>query len=62
MSEEEYGKYGRLKLKENELLIREGMLKFPSSPEERPLLIGGKCSSCGDVSFPPQAFLPEVWH
>lgn len=60
MSEEEYyGKYGRLKLKENEVLIREGMLKLPSSPEERPFLIGGKCKSCGDVSFPRRHFCPK---
>jgi len=58
VAEEEYGKYGKLKLKEGELLVRKGVLKFPASPEDRPLLIGGKCKLCGDISFPPRHFCP----
>lgn len=55
----EVGKYGRMKLKEDEVLVKQGVLKFPSSPEERPSLIGGKCKSCGDVSFPRRHFCPK---
>ena len=58
-TEAEYGSYGKLRLKENEILVRPGILKFPSSPDERPLLIGGKCKSCGDVSFPRKHFCPR---
>ena len=39
-------------LSENQILLREGILKFPSSPEEKPRLIAGKCEKCNDISFP----------
>jgi len=55
----ELGKYGRMKIKEDEVLVKQGVLKFPSSPEERPSLIGGKCKLCGDVSFPRRHFCPK---
>ena len=39
-------------LAENQVLLREGILKFPSSPEEKPRLIAGQCETCNDISFP----------
>ncbi len=41
-----------IELKENEMWVREGLLKLPESADESPLLIAGKCEACGDVSFP----------
>ena len=32
--------------------IREGLWAMPSSPDEKPQLIGSKCPSCGEVFFP----------
>ena len=32
--------------------IGEGFFVIPSSPSERPYLIGSKCRSCGEVLFP----------
>ncbi len=55
---DEYGKYGLLKLGDNDVLIKQGVIKFPSKLDERPSLIGSKCKSCGDVSFPPRYFCP----
>lgn len=53
---EDYGPYGKLRLNEEEgdILIREGVLKFPSSPDEPPRLIASRCTKCGDISFPPK--------
>ncbi|MBC2716314.1 MAG: hypothetical protein HF978_13475 [Desulfobacteraceae bacterium] len=42
----------RIKLEENEMWVRENLLKLPETPDESPRLIAGKCESCGDVSFP----------
>lgn len=39
-------------LSENQILLREGILKFPDSSEEKPRLIAGKCDTCNDISFP----------
>ena len=50
------GAYGRLGLEEGEILLREGILRFPSSREEEPYLIASRCKSCGDISFPPKVF------
>ena len=58
MPEEEVGKYGLLKLGENDVIIKKGVLKFPSTPDERPMLGGTKCKSCGDISFSPRHFCP----
>ena len=55
---EEVGKYGLLKLGENDVIIKKGVLKFPSTSDERPSLGGTKCKSCGDISFPPRHFCP----
>ena len=46
----------RLKLEEGEIPLREGILKFPSSPEEEPHIIASRCRSCGDIAFPPKVF------
>ena len=56
---EEYGKYGLLKIGENDLLIKKGVIKFPESADDRPCLIGSKCKSCGDVSYPSRYFCPK---
>ncbi len=56
---EGYGKYGKLELGDNEVPIRKGVFKFSPSPEERPSLVGSKCKSCGDVSYPPRHFCPK---
>lgn len=32
--------------------IAEGLIAMPLSPAEEPRLIGSKCRSCGEVSFP----------
>ncbi len=32
--------------------VLEGLWTTPSSPEEKPQLIGSKCPSCGEVVFP----------
>ncbi|MEW6187073.1 MAG: OB-fold domain-containing protein [Thermodesulfobacteriota bacterium] len=32
--------------------VREGLWNTPSSPEEKPQLIGSECTSCGEVFFP----------
>jgi uncharacterized OB-fold protein len=56
---EEYGKYGLLRIGENDLLIKKGVIKFPESADDRPCLIGSKCKSCGDVSYPARYFCPK---
>ena len=35
-----------------EIPLKEGLWVMPSSPEEKPLLIGSKCLSCGEIYFP----------
>jgi uncharacterized OB-fold protein len=32
--------------------VREGLWTTPSSPDEKPQLIGSKCLNCGEVIFP----------
>ncbi len=38
--------------------IKEGLFYQPASPEEKPYLIGSKCSVCGYVSFPKRQVCP----
>lgn len=42
----------KTRLKEGEILLREGMLTFPVLPGEKPQLIASKCKKCGDLAFP----------
>ena len=35
-----------------EVPVREGLWKEPTSPGEKPQLIGSKCPACGEVYFP----------
>ena len=35
--------------------IGEGLFEVPSSPSEKPYLIGSQCRSCGEVFFPSRA-------
>ena len=48
-------------LKENQRLIKEGTVKFPSQAGESPRLVGAKCSSCGKVFFPRRAICPNCF-
>ena len=45
----EEGKYRKKRLP-----IEEGIFTMPSSPEEKPRLIGAMCNNCGTVIFPRQ--------
>lgn len=36
--------------------VREGLFHLPTTPEEKPYLIGGKCRSCGRTFFPKRRF------
>ena len=37
-----------------EVLVGEGLFVRPQSPADEPHLIGSKCTSCGEVTFPRQ--------
>ncbi len=41
-----------IQLEEDQMLLREGIINFPSSPGEKPQLIAGQCEACGDIAFP----------
>ena len=38
--------------KKEQIPIGEGLFVIPSSPSEKPYLLGSKCRSCGEVLFP----------
>lgn len=40
------------RLKEGEVLLREGLIRFPSFHKEKPQLIASRCIKCGDRAFP----------
>jgi uncharacterized OB-fold protein len=40
--------------KKEQIPIGEGLFVIPSSPSEKPYLVGSKCRSCGEVVFPPR--------
>lgn len=40
--------------KREQIPIGEGLFVIPSSPSEKPYLIGSKCHFCGEVVFPPR--------
>lgn len=40
--------------KKEQIPIGEGLFVIPTSPSEKPYLIGSKCRSCGEVIFPPR--------
>ncbi len=42
----------KAQFQEDQILLREGILKFPVSPDEKPQLIAAKCEKCGDIAFP----------
>jgi hypothetical protein len=42
-----------------QLPIVKGLFYEPTSPEEKPYLIGGKCRSCGLVFFPQRVVCPR---
>ena len=46
-------------LREDEVLIREGIFELPSMPGESPKLFGSKCRSCGEILFPVKEFCPN---
>ena len=39
-------------LKQEVVPIGQGLFVLPTSPAEKPYLIGNKCRSCGEISFP----------
>ncbi len=39
--------------------IEEGLFYLPSSPTEKPYLIGSKCTACGNVTFPKRPVCPR---
>jgi len=39
--------------------IEEGLFYIPSSPGEKPYLIGAKCGTCGTVTFPKRDVCPR---
>ncbi len=41
-----------------QVLLREGLFHRPESDDEKPYLIGSKCSICGNVFFPSRAICP----
>ncbi len=43
----------------NRIPIEEGLFYVPSSPSEKPYLIGSKCTACGNVTFPKRAVCPR---
>jgi len=40
--------------KKEQIPMGKGLFMIPSSPSEKPYLIGSKCRSCGEVVFPPR--------
>ena len=45
-------KESETQLKEGEVLLREGLIRFPRLSEEKPQLIASRCLKCGDRAFP----------
>ena len=45
-------KKSELKTDKEPILIAEGLIVLPSSPSEKPSLIGSRCRSCGETFFP----------
>ena len=39
--------------------VREGLFVIPSSLNEKPHLIGGRCPACGEIVFPKLALCPN---
>ena len=37
-----------------EIIVGEGLFVRPASPSEEPHLLGSKCKTCGEVTFPKQ--------
>jgi len=42
-----------------QVIIEEGLFYQPTSPEERPYLIGSKCALCSNVTFPKMQVCPR---
>lgn len=45
--------------KRKRIPVQEGLFYQPESPEEKPYLIGSKCSKCGYISFPKLLVCPR---
>ena len=41
-----------------EVMLRDGAFHRPTSPDDKPYLIGTKCKACGYVAFPPKVVCP----
>jgi len=44
--------------RKKQVLIRDGLFHLPTSPGDRPYLIGSKCRICGKVFFPRREICP----
>jgi uncharacterized protein len=42
-----------------QILIGEEFVHMPSSPGEKPYLVGSKCTACGEVAFPKRMVCPR---
>lgn len=42
-----------------EVLIREGLFKFPDASCPRPRLVAGRCAACGNIVFPKLDLCPQ---
>ncbi|MDR0578290.1 MAG: OB-fold domain-containing protein [Candidatus Accumulibacter sp.] len=47
-----------MKLAENQLIFKEGIIVFPDDPSGEPYLAVSKCPRCGKVYFPKKDFCP----
>lgn len=57
-------KVNKIEVKKNEIRVipvEEGLFTLPTSPEEKPQLIGSKCPFCGTVWFPSQPICPKCY-
>jgi uncharacterized protein len=43
----------------NQIPIEEGLFHVPSSPTEKPFLVGSSCTQCGNVTFPKRSVCPR---
>jgi uncharacterized OB-fold protein len=39
-------------LEDDQMLLREGILKFPKGPDDKPQIIASQCRTCKDIAFP----------
>jgi len=47
------------RLRENQKIMREGLICFPEDETKPPYLLASRCTGCGKVYFPTKQFCPE---